>query len=287
MQFPLLKDIFVIFGLAVVVALVCHRIRIPAVVGLIITGVIAGPHGLGLTSEAQAVQQLAEVGVIFLLFTIGLEFSIDSIRHTKRLFFVGGSSQVLITIVVVGAVAYASGVGAARAVFFGLIASLSSTAIILKLLQDRSEIASPHGKATMAILIFQDIVFVPMMLMIPFLAGQGHENIWWAIAALVVKVVVIWLVVALAAPRLVPHLLTRVARTQSNELFLLSVGVLCFAVAWLTSLAGLSLALGAFLAGLILSDSEHSHRALEHVLPFRDVFSSFFFVSMGMLLDFR
>jgi K+:H+ antiporter len=287
MQFPLLKDIFVIFGLAVGVALVCHRLRIPAVVGLIITGVIAGPHGLGLTSEAHAVQQLAELGVIFLLFTIGLEFSVESIRHTKRLFFVGGSLQVVITIVVAGGVAYAFGVGAARAVFFGSIASLSSTAIILKLLQDRNELTSPHGKATMAILIFQDIVFVPMMLMIPFLAGQGSTNIWWAIGGLVVKVVVIWLVVALAAPRLVPQVLTRVARTQSNELFLLSVGALCFAVAWLTSLAGLSLALGAFLAGLILSDSEHSHRALEHVLPFRDVFSSFFFVSMGMLLDFR
>ncbi|MDH4036498.1 MAG: cation:proton antiporter [Candidatus Krumholzibacteria bacterium] len=287
MELPLLKDIFVIFGLAVGVALVCHRFKIPPVVGLIITGVIAGPHGLRLTTEAEAVAQLAEIGVIFLLFTIGLEFSIDSIRLVKRLFFVGGPLQVFITAGIVFLLAWASGAEIPLAVLIGLTASLSSTAIILKLLQDRAELTSAHGKGTMAILIFQDIVFVPMMLLIPFLAGQGSDNMWAEIGGLVVKVLAIWLVVAFAAPRLVPRLMTHIARTQSNELFLLTTGVMCFAVAWLTSLMGLSLALGAFLAGLILSDSEHSHRTLENILPFRDVFSSFFFVSMGMLLDAR
>jgi CPA2 family monovalent cation:H+ antiporter-2 len=286
-ELPLLKDIFVIFGLAVVVALVCHRLRIPPVVGLIITGVIAGPHGLRLTSEPEAVKQLAEIGVIFLLFTIGLEFSVDSIRHVKRLFFGAGPLQVFVTAGIVTGLSLAAGTTVPVAVFVGLIASLSSTAIILKLLQDRSELTSAHGKGTMAILIFQDIAFVPMMLVIPFLAGQGGDNIWREVGMLVAKVAVIWMVVAFAAPRLVPRILTAIARTGSNELFLLSIGVLCFAVAWLTSLGGLSLALGAFLAGLILSDSEHSHRTLENVLPFRDVFSSFFFVSMGMLLDSR
>jgi K+:H+ antiporter len=280
-----LKDIFVIFGLAVGVALVCHHLRIPAVVGLIITGVIAGPHGLRLVSDVGAVERLAEIGIIFLLFTIGLEFSIDSIGRVKRLFFVAGPLQVVITAGAVFAAARALGAGAPQAVFFGMIAALSSTAIILKLLQDRSELTSPHGKGAMAILIFQDIVFVPMMLLIPFLAGSGSDHVWREVGMLIVKVAIIWFGVALAAPRLVPMMLTRIARTQSNELFLLSIGVLCFAVAWFTSLAGLSLALGAFLAGLVLSDSEHSHRALENVLPFRDVFSSFFFVSVGMLLD--
>ncbi len=286
MEFPLLKDIFVIFGLAVAVALVCHRLRIPPVVGLIITGVIAGPHGLGLSSEPDAVAKLAEIGIIFLLFTIGLEFSVESIRHVKRLFFVGGPMQVFFTAGAVFLLALAFGADPATAVLIGLIASLSSTAIVLKLLQDRAELVSAHGKGTMAILIFQDIAFVPMMLLIPLLAGGSGASIWRDVGILVVKAVVIWLVIGIAAPRLVPMILTHIARTQSNELFLLSIGVLCFAVAWLTSLAGLSLALGAFLAGLILSDSEHSHRTLENVLPFRDVFSSFFFVSMGMLLDF-
>jgi K+:H+ antiporter len=287
MHLPLLKDIFIIFGLAVAVALVCHRLRIPPVVGLIITGVIAGPHGLRLTSEPEAVQTLADIGIIFLLFTIGLEFSVDSIRHVKRLFFVGGPAQVLLTAGVVCLLALASGVEPTHAVFLGMLASLSSTAIILKLLQDRSEITSAHGKGTMAILIFQDIAFVPMMLLIPVLVGGSETNVWRDIGILAVKAVVIWLTIGIAAPRLVPRLLTYVARTQSKELFLLSVGTLCFTVAWLTSLAGLSLALGAFLAGMILSDSEHSHRTLENVLPFRDVFSSFFFVSVGMLLDMR
>ncbi|HXV14811.1 MAG TPA: cation:proton antiporter, partial [Candidatus Krumholzibacteria bacterium] len=281
----LLKDIFVIFGLAVAVALACHRLKIPTVVGFILTGVIAGPHGLGLTTEIDAVERLAEIGVIFLLFTIGLEFSVASIGHVKRLFFVAGPLQVVLTALVVFAWAVAAGVEVPRAILFGLLASLSSTAIILRLLQERAELSSPHGKGTMAILIFQDIAFVPMMLVIPFIAGIGGENPWREVGILVLKVAIIWLVIGLAAPRLAPRVLTRIARTQSNELFLLSIGVVCFFVAWLTSLAGLSLALGAFLAGLILSDSEHSHRALENVLPFRDVFSSFFFVSMGMLLD--
>jgi CPA2 family monovalent cation:H+ antiporter-2 len=273
----LLKDIVVMFGLAVVVALACHRLKIPTVVGFILTGVIAGPHGLGLTTEIDAVEMLAEIGVIFLLFTIGLEFSIASIAHVKRLFFVGGPLQVVGTAVAVTLLCMAGGIATPQAILFGLIASLSSTAIILRLLQERSELTSPHGKGAMA--------FVPMMLAIPFLAGIGADDVWRQVGMLVLKVVVIWFVIGLAAPRLVPQMLTRIARTQSNELFLLSIGVLCFFVAFATSLAGLSLALGAFLAGLILSDSEHSHRALENVLPFRDVFSSFFFVSMGMLLD--
>jgi len=182
---------------------------------------------------------------------------------------------------------HVAGFSLSASVLLGLLASLSSTAIILKLLQSRSEITSPQGKGTLAILIFQDIAFVPMMLSIPFLAGRAEGSPWLSIALLLLKVVVIWLVIWLVAPRLVPRMLTAIARTGSNELFLLSIGVICFAVAWATSLLGLSLALGAFLAGLILSDSEHSHRTLENALPFRDAFSSFFFVSIGMLLDSR
>lgn len=287
MAFPLLKDIFIIFGLAVAVAFLCHRLRIPTVVGLIVAGVIAGPYGLRLITETHAVEQMAEIGVIFLLFTIGLEFSIDAMSRVKKLFFVGGPLQVIATAVPVFLLVHAAGISLSASILVGLLASLSSTAIILKLLQSRSETTSPHGKGTMAILIFQDIAFVPMMLSIPFLAGHVTGAPWVSILLLLLKVICIWLVIWLVAPRLVPRMLSAIARTGSNELFLLSIGVLCFAVAWATSLLGLSLALGAFLAGLILSDSEHSHRTLESVLPFRDVFSSFFFVSIGMLLDSR
>jgi len=286
-DFPLLKDILVIFGVAVAVAFACHRLRIPTMVGLIIAGVIAGPYGLRLVTESHAVEQMAEIGVIFLLFTIGLEFSIESISRVKRLFFAGGPLQVIATAVPVILFARLAGLALPASILTGLLASLSSTAIILKLLQSRSEIASPQGKGTIAILIFQDIAFVPMMLSIPFLAGRSEGAPYVTIALLLAKVIGIWLVIWLVAPRLVPRMLTAIARTGSNELFLLSIGVICFAVAWSTSLLGLSLALGAFIAGLILSDSEHSHRTLENALPFRDVFSSFFFVSIGMLLDAR
>ncbi|HKW15790.1 MAG TPA: cation:proton antiporter, partial [Candidatus Krumholzibacteria bacterium] len=286
MEFGLLKDIFIIFGVAVAVAFVCHRLRIPTVVGLIIAGVIAGPYGLRLVGDSHAVEQMAELGIIFLLFTIGLEFSIDSVTHVKRLFFIAGPLQVIATAVPVLLLVRVAGFSTQASILLGLLASLSSTAIILKLLQSRSEVTSPHGKGTLAILIFQDVAFVPMMLLIPFLAGHSNTvNPWLAIALLLAKAAGIWLVIWLLAPRLVPRMLTAIARTGSNELFLLSIGVICFAVVWGTSLLGLSLALGAFLAGLILSDSEHSHRTLENVLPFRDVFSSFFFVSIGMLLD--
>lgn len=287
MAFPLLKDIFIIFGVAVAVAFVCHRLRVPTVVGLIVAGVIAGPYGLGLVQDTHAVEQLAEIGIIFLLFTIGLEFSVDSIARVKRLFFVGGPLQVVATAAPVFLLVHAAGFSVQASVLVGLLSSISSTAIILRLLQDRSELTSPQGKGTMAILIFQDVAFVPMMLAIPFLAGQTQGAPWLQVALLVAKAIGIWLVIWLVAPRLVPRMLTAIARTGSNELFLLSIGVICFAVAFGTSLLGLSLALGAFLAGLILSDSEHSHRTLENVLPFRDAFSSFFFVSIGMLLDSR
>jgi CPA2 family monovalent cation:H+ antiporter-2 len=281
----LLRDIFLIFSVAVAVAFASHRLRVPTVVGLIVAGVIAGPYGLGLVQDTHAVEQLAEIGVIFLLFTIGLEFSVESIARVKRLFFVGGPLQVIATALPLAFVGRAAGLSAQGAVLVGLLGSLSSTAIILRLLQSRSELTSPQGKGAMAILIFQDIAFVPMMLAIPFLAGQVQGAPWLQIALLVAKAIGIWLVIWLVAPRLVPRMLTAIARTGSNELFLLSIGVICFAVAFGTSLLGLSLALGAFLAGLILSDSEHSHRTLENVLPFRDAFSSFFFVSIGMLLD--
>ncbi|HEX6791529.1 MAG TPA: cation:proton antiporter [Candidatus Krumholzibacteria bacterium] len=287
MAFPLLRDIFIIFGVAVAVAFLCHRLRIPTVVGLIVAGVIAGPYGLGLVHDTHAVEQLAEIGVIFLLFTIGLEFSIESIARVKRLFFLGGPLQVITTAVPLFLLSRAGGLDVQASILVGLLGTLSSTAIILRLLQARSELASPQGKGTMAVLIFQDIAFVPMMLAIPFLAGHVQGAPWLQILLLVVKALGIWLFIWLVAPRMVPRMLGAIARTGSNELFLLSIGVICFAVAFATSLMGLSLALGAFLAGLILSDSEHSHRTLENVLPFRDVFSSFFFVSIGMLLDSR
>jgi len=253
-------------------------------VGLLVTGVIAGPHGLGLVVATHQVETLAEIGVIFLLFTIGIEFSLNTLVRIRRLVFAGGAMQIALTGGVAWAVAVRVGVPPAPAVIVGCVTALSSTAIILKLLQERSEISAPHGRAVLGILIFQDIIVIPMMLAVPMLAGTA-TNVPREILWLVGKGAIIGVVTWALARWVVPRLFVQIARTGSNELFLLTVGLICFAVAWLTSLMGLSLALGAFLAGLVISESDFSHRALGSVVPFRDVFTAFFFVSIGMLLD--
>ncbi|HSE83790.1 MAG TPA: cation:proton antiporter [Thermodesulfobacteriota bacterium] len=284
MEIPLLSDIVIIFGLSIAVLFVCHRLRVPTIVGFLLTGILAGPYGLGLIKEVHQVEILAEIGVVLLLFTIGIEFSLRDLLRIKRSVLLGGSLQVLLTILAVFLIAEMAGLTFGQSIFMGFLVSLSSTAIVLKLLQERAEVDSPHGRTALAILIFQDIVVVPMMLLTPLLAGES-ENITKSLLILLAKGVGIIILVFVSAQWIVPQLLYQIARTRSRELFMLSIVVTCFAVAWLTSSMGLSLALGAFLAGLIISESEYSHQALSNILPFRDIFTSFFFVSIGMLFN--
>jgi len=284
MGIPLLNDIVIIFGLSIAVLLICHRCRVPTIVGFLVTGVLAGPHGLRLIDAVREVEILAEVGVVLLLFTIGIEFSLKNLLQIRRSALLGGSLQVCLTILAAFIIARHLGRDFGESLFIGFLLSLSSTAIVLKLLQDRAEVDSPHGRTSLAILIFQDVIIVPMMLFTPVLAG-AEKNVTLALLILTAKGIGIILLVIVNARWIVPHLLYQIARTRSRELFLLSVVVICFAVAWLTYSVGLSLALGAFLAGLIISESEYSHQALGNILPFRDVFTSFFFISIGMLLD--
>ena len=284
MESLLLNDIIIILGLSVLVAFICHQIRIPTIVGFLLTGVLAGPHGLGLVGAIREVELLSEVGVVLLLFTIGIEFSLNRLLQIKRSVLAGGMLQVSLTIAVVFAVARQTGQPTGEAIFMGFLVALSSTAIVLKLTQERAEIDSPHGRTTLGILIFQDIIIVPMILVTPLLAGTT-ENLTVNSLVLITKGIGIVALAIVCARWLVPRFLYQIARTRSRELFLLTIVVICFAVAWLTSSIGLSLSLGAFLAGLIISESEYSHQALGSILPFRDVFMSFFFVSIGMLLD--
>jgi CPA2 family monovalent cation:H+ antiporter-2 len=281
---PLLSDVVIIFGLSMVVLFVCHRLHIPTIVGFLCTGVLAGPHGLGIIEGVHDIELLAEVGVVLLLFTIGIEFSLASLLHIKKAVLLGGSLQVVFTIGLVMVCTKLIGYSMGEATFIGCLLALSSTAIVLKLLQERAEIDSPHGRTALAILIFQDLIVVPMMLVTPLLSGKA-EGTAWSMLWPMLKGLGIVAMALISARWMVPQVLYQIARTRSRELFLLSVVVMCFAVAWLTSSVGLSLALGAFLAGLIISESEYSHQALGNVLPFRDVFTSFFFVSVGMLLD--
>lgn len=284
MTVPLLHDILAILGLSVGVLWLCHRLHVPTIVGFLVTGVLAGPHGLALVSVVRDVELLADVGVVLLLFTIGLEFSLADLLKIKKSMLLGGSLQVGFTLALIFLIAQRAGLRSGESVFIGFLLSLSSTAIVLKLLQERAEIDSPYGRTSLAILIFQDVVIVPMILFTPLLAG-AVGSVTQPLLMLVVKGIGVILAVIISARWIVPRLLFQIARTRSRELFLLSIVVICLAVAWLTSSIGLSLALGAFLAGLVISESEYSQQALANVLPFRDVFASFFFVSIGMLLD--
>jgi CPA2 family monovalent cation:H+ antiporter-2 len=286
MHLPLLADLVVLLLVSIVVLYISHGARLPPVVGFLISGMLVGPHGLGLVQEAESVEQLAEIGVILLLFTIGLEFSLADLLRMRRLVLVGGSIQVFVVTLGVTLASMAAGLPANQAVFLGMIVSLSSTAVVLRLLQQNAQVDAPHGRMSLAMLVYQDLMIVPMMLLVPVLAG-GAAGIGPALLAFLVKAVAGLVFVIVLARFVVPQVLERVVHTRNRDLFLLTVVTVCLAVAWMSSLMGLSLALGAFLAGLLVSESEYSHQALADVLPFRDLFASFFFISIGMLLDLR
>ena len=284
MEIPLLKDVVIIFVLAMGVVYLSHRLKLPVIVGLLATGVLAGPHALGLISAIKEVEQLAKIGVILLLFTIGIEFSLRKLLKIKMLVLVGGSLQVAATVFAVYAVTYYGlGWNFGAAMFMGFLISLSSTAIVLKVLQDRAEMETSQGRISLGILIFQDVIVVLFIILTPFLAGQTGGEDGPSMLRLAVIGVVLLLFVFVGSRYLVPAILHQTVRTRSRELFLLTIGGICFAVAFVA--AELSLALGAFLAGLTISESEYSHDAFELIRPFRDIFTSFFFVSIGMLLD--
>lgn len=284
MHLPLLQDILILLGFSVVIVFVLQRLKLPSIIGILLTGVIIGPYGLSLVEAVEQVEVLSEIGVILLLFVIGMELSIKQLGSIKKTVLIGGFLQVGLTILVAGLVYYFLGNSWNESVFVGFLFSLSSTAIVLKTLQDRKEISAPHARNALAILIFQDIVVVPMMLVTPLIGGES-TNLSLSIFSLFLKTAVVIVITFISARYIVPRVMHQVAKTNSKELFLLVTITLCFAVAFLTSEAGLSLALGAFIAGLIISESEYSYQATSIILPFRELFSSFFFVSVGMLLD--
>ncbi|WP_417608318.1 cation:proton antiporter [Owenweeksia hongkongensis] len=284
MEIPLLQDIVILLGLSVVVIFLFQKLKLPTILGFLATGIAFGPYGFGLIQASHDIEILSEIGVILLLFIIGLEFSLASLAKIKKVVFIGGASQVLLTIGAVVAATMALGFGLNESLFIGFLVSLSSTAIVLSLLQSSGMMNSPHGKIALGILIFQDIIVVPMMLLTPMLAGEGG-NIWVELGLLIAKAVAVIVAVLISARYLVPKLLQAIVKTRSRELFIISIVVICFAVAWITSSIGLSLALGAFMAGLTISESEYSHQATGLIIPFREIFASFFFVSIGMLLD--
>jgi CPA2 family monovalent cation:H+ antiporter-2 len=283
MELEFLKSLVVLFGVSALVAFALHRLRIPTIVGFLVAGVIIGPYGIGLVSDVHSVEVLAEVGVILLLFTIGIEFSMSRLVRIKKAVICGGGSQVVLTIFLAAAAAYLATRNINRAVFIGFLVALSSTAIVFKILSEKGEIDSPHGRMMVGILIFQDLCVVPLMLLIPALSGDGMSAA--DVTMKMGKAAAIIMIALLCARWIVPTILLQVVRTRSRELFLTTIILFCLGTALLTSEMGLSLALGAFLAGLIISESEYAHQAISDILPFRDSFIGMFFVSVGMLMD--
>ena len=264
------------------IAYVSARLGLVPIVGFLLAGVLIGPHGLGLVFQ-ELVDGAAEVGVVLLLFTIGIEFSLEKLARIRRLILGGGALQVGLATAATAGILAALGVDWRTGVLTGFLVSLSSTAIVLKLLADRGEAAAPHGEVGLALLIFQDVAIIAMVLLVPMLGGAGGGA--GEVALTLGRAAAIIVVVLFAARRLMPRVLEAVAKTCSPEIFLLSVIAVCFGTAYLTSLAGVSLSLGAFLAGLLVSESRFSEHALGEILPLQILFSATFFVSVGMLLD--
>jgi len=281
---PVFNDLVILLLVSVPIAFICDRLRLPVIIGFMVAGIVIGPFGFGLIRDVHAVEILAEIGVVLLLFTIGLEFSLRRIVEMKRLVLWGGGLQVVLTTLLIIGVTYLLGRPPSQAIFFGFLFTLSSTAIVLKTYMDRAEIDTPHGKSAVGILLFQDLCIVPMMLMVPILSGKEGSspvNIGLTLGGALLAIAVI----IVAARIIVPRALHYIVRLRSSEVFIIFVVLVTLGTSWLTAQFGLSLALGAFIAGLVLSESEYSHQIVADILPFRDVFNSIFFVSIGMLLS--
>lgn len=281
----LLPSFVTIFSLSLFIVLICDRLKLPTILGFLVAGIISGPHGLKLVSNVDDVHHIAEVGVMLLLFRIGMKLKFGKIADIKRYFFIAGPLQVGLTALAGFFIGKFLGKPIGESVFLGFLLSLSSTAVVFKILEDRGESITPHAKVMMGILIFQDVAAVLMLLMTPHLTPTGLSQLNLSLLMELLKglstlAVVLWL-----AEKIVPNFLYYITKTHRNELFLLSILTICFGVAWVASSLGLSLSLGAFMAGLIIADSEYSSEALGGVIPYQEVFTSFFFVSVGMLFQ--
>ena len=276
-----LRDIVILLAMALAAAWLFSRLRLSPIIGYLATGVLAGPHGLHLIKAAHVVEVMAEVGVIMLLFTIGLEFSFSRILRLKRLMLISGTTQLLLTGALIFAGARLLGLDSAAAWTLAMALAVSSTAIVLKLLLEGGEIDTAHGRVSLAILIFQDLAVVFFLVGLPLLGGGAGD---FTLTGLSQAALLLGGLLLFSRFGLQP-LLRGVLKARSPELFRLTVLVLVLATAWVTAEAGLSLALGAFLAGLALAESPYAYQALGDILPFRDTFLSVFFVSIGMLVD--
>lgn len=281
---PLIDELALISAVAAVLAVILARFRLPTVAGLLLAGALIGPHALGAVTSVHAIELLAEIGVVLLLFSIGLEFSLERLRHIFGQVAIGGLLQLALTFGATFGIAVSVGLTPEVATLLGFMFGLSSTAIVLRGLAERRELDAPHGRFIVGTLLIQDLAVVPMVLIVPLLApiaGQPQGDIGMAL----LKAAAVVAGTLLFARMIVPPILAWIDSSKSRDVFLLAVLAICIGTAFLTSLAGLSLALGAFLGGMVVADSPYGHRALGDILPLRDLFVSIFFVSLGMLFE--
>jgi CPA2 family monovalent cation:H+ antiporter-2 len=280
----ILRDLVVLFATALPIVFIFQRLKVPSIVGFLIAGIVIGPHGTALIAQSADVESLAELGLVLLLFVVGLELSLSQLVRLGRIIIWAGGLQILLTGGVAWGIAMAADFPARTAVFFGFLLVQSSTAIVLKTLSDRGELHAPHGRLATGILLIQDLCLVPMMLLTRLLTTTAAAS-WSAVVLVLLKAAVAIAVIVLAARLFMPAALRQIVRLRSRELFVGAIILFCLGTAWLAAFFGFSLAVGALIAGLVISESEYSHQVTAEILPFRDAFISIFFISVGMLLQ--
>lgn len=278
-------NLLIILASSLVVIALFRRLKLPPVLGYLCVGLMIGPTALDWVHETANLPDLAELGVVFLLFSLGLEFSLPKMLKLRRVVFGLGTFQVLVTTSVLGSLLYAFGMSATTAFMLGAGLSLSSTAIVSKELTSLGEIFSTHGQNAIGVLLFQDVVAVLLLTLVPVFAGSSDQAWYWALPVTLGKTVVLFVGLLLASRYILPRLFHEVAASRSAELFVLLALVIVLLTAWLTHLLGLSPALGAFLAGMLLGESHYRHQIEADIRPFRDILLGLFFVSIGMLID--
>jgi monovalent cation:H+ antiporter-2, CPA2 family len=280
----LLRDLLLLIGLSIPIVGLAHRINAPPLVGFFVAGFVVGPYGLALIDGPDQIETLSELGVALLLFAVGLELSLAHVRQWARSVFVGGGLQVGATLTCVAALSLAVGIPFNHAVFYGALVAMSSTAIVTKAYADRAELDTPHGRSVLSILVFQDLCVLPLILLLPLLADAGEAR--WTVAVLDLgRGLAIMTLLVMGGRLFVKWTLDRVVLLRDRELFTLCIGFFGIGATFVASAAGFSIAIGAFIAGLIISESEYGLQAMSDVLPFRALFSGIFFTSLGMLLD--
>jgi CPA2 family monovalent cation:H+ antiporter-2 len=278
--------ILFLLAAAVVAVTVCRLLRLPPILGYVVVGVVVGPHALGWVPDNADVRNLAEFGIVFLMFSIGLEFSLPQLNTMRRAVFGLGLAQVAITTVVAMAALQLFGSGALAGLALGGALAMSSTAIVSKMLAERSEVNSAHGRDVMGVLLFQDLAVVAFLIVIPTVA-KGDADLWQALAIAAGKAAVALAVILVFGQKPMRAWFHLIARQRSPELFMLNVLLVTLGLAALTELAGLSFALGSFLAGMLIAETEYRYQVEEDIKPFRDVLLGLFFVTVGMYLDLR